>query len=857
MKLRTFLSILLIASQSALLGEDMATQQQQGEDALAAGLWEVAEMRFADCLATPGLAADDKARLAIQLAESLIRGDKPAEAAALLDQSFLENSAEAPFWKAHALAGIGRFAEAAELFSQVWMNAAAPHRVEAGFSHASILLSLTKTEAALETLKSLAKLKDPATSTRAKLLTVETLLDLGRPSDARESMPAAAEISAENQPLATFLDAHLMLAERRFNDAAPAFQNLLNQSQGQSLTRHHAAAIGLADALAAAGDPQAAAKSLLTFIQEHPESPLLDPMFRRLQLWLPDAPTAIDPILEQLAQWITPPEAKALGMITATPTDADAAAASAWSTIHKANELLAFSMFTRAIALHRMATPESRAEAFRLMTRVRLDNPAHSLATRALFQTSRWLLEEGKIERAIAVLDLLRETATSPSLRGEAAFLEARTAYQQGDPKLAAELFDEAARTLPDSSANTARLNAGIARLRIADPPGVTLIQQNGRPADHHLAADLTLEQALAATPPSAARTSLAKFIAQHPAHPRNPEARLAAVEAALADTPPDLVAAQSQLDSLTSEQNSPPALPPARIALARLRIADLAKNSPEAIRVAREIMEKHPQDPANAEAAFTLGRNLFETKDYNPARLVLEKLAASDTDPSRAQAAWLLAARSATWVGTLSSKEEALVLFDKTIAADGALASIARLEKADHLIKNMYRFAEAAQFLQQWFDTLPETDPLRLPAGLLLGQALYAQGTTSPDSLKKALEIYDLLLPHAQKHPALVHRLQYLRGLVLEQLPNENDPNSKRDGQALNAFYSVLETTTPPTEWEYFELCGFKALSLLEKAQRWPAAIAVAQKIASFKGPRAEEAANRAAQLQLKYMIW
>jgi hypothetical protein len=66
-----------------------------------------------------------------------------------------------------------------------------------------------------------------------------------------------------------------------------------------------------------------------------------------------------------------------------------------------------------------------------------------------------------------------------------------------------------------------------------------------------------------------------------------------------------------------------------------------------------------------------------------------------------------------------------------------------------------------------------------------------------------------------------------------------------------------VLETTTPPAEWEYFERCGFRALALLEKAERWPVAITVAKKIASFKGPRAEEAATRASQLQLKHMIW
>jgi hypothetical protein len=90
-----------------------------------------------------------------------------------------------------------------------------------------------------------------------------------------------------------------------------------------------------------------------------------------------------------------------------------------------------------------------------------------------------------------------------------------------------------------------------------------------------------------------------------------------------------------------------------------------------------------------------------------------------------------------------------------------------------------------------------------------------------------------------------------------LEQIPDAKDPSRKRDKLAFIAYYSVLETSTAPAEWHYFELCGFRALALLEKADRWPAAIACAKKIASFHGPRAEEAASRASQLQLEHMIW
>ena len=86
---------------------------------------------------------------------------------------------------------------------------------------------------------------------------------------------------------------------------------------------------------------------------------------------------------------------------------------------------------------------------------------------------------------------------------------------------------------------------------------------------------------------------------------------------------------------------------------------------------------------------------------------------------------------------------------------------------------------------------------------------------------------------------------------------PDAKDPSRKREKEAFNAYYSVLETETVPEEWHYFELCGFRALALLEKAGRWPAAVACAKKISSFNGPRAEEAASRASQIQLKHMIW
>lgn len=862
MKLWPLFPIILLVGQPALLGQGAAASpriEREGDDALAAGLWEVAELHFRERLADPSLTPDAKSQVALRLAESLVRAGNPAEALELLGQSFVAKNPEAPFWKAQALAGQGRFAEAAGIFSTLLADPAAPHRSEAGLTLASLQLALGQAEAALDTLAKLVPQSDSAAAVKIRLCQVGILLDLKRPAEARQAMPGKETVAAGDLPLAAFLEAQLLLNGGHPADAEAAFQELVNHPHGQSLVRYHSAAIGLADAIQAQGNPQAAAASLLAFLQDHSDSPLLEAIFQRILQWLPEKPTATDPLLERIARWITPPELPATGPVATTSSATGAAAVAAWPAYAAPDELtdlLAFSLYTRAVGLHRVATPESRAESRRLLNRLRAENPDHVLANRALYQLARWFLDEGSTDQAFSILDTLRNTAKSPVLKGDAAFLEARAAYLNGDPKQAIPLFDEAAQTLAGPEARSARLHAAIARLRGGDLKGTTLIQQQGVPPDKELETDLELERALSTTPPSAAGPAIAAFLARFPDHPRASEARLAAAEAALAGPSPDLPFARAQLDSLSAAADKGAALPAPRIALARLRAADLSNDSAATIAAAQAIIASYPADPAAAEAAFTLGRNLFQAGSYNPARLVLEKLAAADTDPARAQAAWLLAARSAALGGTPKSKEEALILFDKAIESTGPVTPIAILEKARHLI-DIYRLAEASAFLRKWTAKLPEDDPLQLPAGLLLGEALYAQGSGNPAALVEALAVYDKLLAHAKSQPALLNRLQYLRGTTLEQLPDEKDPAKKRAKQAFQAYHSVLETSTPPAEWEYFERCGFRALALLEKAGRWQAAITVAKKIASFKGPRAEEAAARATELQLKHMIW
>ncbi len=849
MKSVWILPLTLLALRPLSAAAEPGMLERKGDEALASGLWEMAAAHFSTCLSTKELGPADKTRVAIRLAEAWIRQGKTQDALDLLGQSFVSKHPEATFWKGQALASLGRLQEALDLFIPLLGGSATPHFAELVLTTANLQLALGRQDEALATLALLTSDASQPSSSRARLHQIEILLDRQRYEEARRILPPSSGLSPADQALATYLDGQLLLAEQKPEEAAARFQALIDQPRGQSLRTHHLAAAGLARALKARGTPETAVPFLLAFIQDNPDSPLLDPLFEALLDLLPATPVPADPILERISQWITPSEIPATGLIATFDNDA----AGAWPGPSSGSLLLAHSLHSRALGLLRCATPSAIAEASSLLQRLRLEFPSHPLADRALLQLALLALTQNQPDRAFGMLDTLRRTTSLPPLKGRAAFLEARAAYDRGDRAQAVTLYQEAADALDGEAARAASLNAAV--IRLTETPGSLTIQQNSRPVEPSIAPDVELERALSEPDLAKRRTAIEEFLSTHPEHPRVPEARLAAAECALAGSAPDLAFARSQFEAIGSP-DAATSLAPARLALLGLRIADRSGDSAAAIAAARSLLDRFPADPAAAEAMLVLGRNLFETRSYNDARLVLEKLAASDTDPGRAQAAWLLAARSAALVPTSQSQQEALILFDKAIDAKGPVSPLARLEKARLLI-DMNRLPEAVSFLSKWFSSLEEKDPLHLPAGLLLGEAVYARGGTDAQSLASAIEVYDKLLVHATDQPAVFNRIQYLRGKTLEQIPDPADPSGKRERQAFIAYYSVLETEAPPAEWHYFELCGFRALALLEKAGRWPAAIACAKKIASFKGPRAAEAATRASQLQLKHMIW
>mgnify|MGYP000491665826 FL=1 len=129
MKLWPFFSILLLVWQLPLLGQETAStrDEQKGHDALADGLWEVAEQHFRMRLVDPTLSQVAKSQVAMRLAEAFVCSGSFDEALDLLGQSFVVKNADFSFWKAQALTGKNRFKEAVDIFSTLLADAAAPY----------------------------------------------------------------------------------------------------------------------------------------------------------------------------------------------------------------------------------------------------------------------------------------------------------------------------------------------------------------------------------------------------------------------------------------------------------------------------------------------------------------------------------------------------------------------------------------------------------------------------------------------------------------------------------------------------------------------------------------------------------
>jgi tetratricopeptide (TPR) repeat protein len=822
--------------------------EQQGLKALADFLPDVAASRFQSALAEKELTVPDQMRIRLLLAESLIRSNQPDEATKTLDDPSLKDQASALFWEAQALRAQGKFAEAIALFDLAIGTKNFPYYGESVITRSRLLSALGSHRDAIAGLNLLTSSKSPL-AIRAKLDQTHLLCLTGKYPEARKVLPALKSLRGNELLEARLLDGKLLQAESQFTKATALFTAILQEFKRDAETLPpiiHPAVIGQARAMASLNRRADAADVILAFVQAHPTSPELADAFVLLHYLQTNVPTAEDPvqnlIQQRLTDWSNTPIVAHSPMI-ADPGDS---AISSYPLLQELDhpELHAQALYTRILALAGAKEPEQCAQLRQLATQLNLLHPGHSLATAATIELARNEFQNQQSEKARNLLDSLLSLEQSSDHFVAVNLLLADECFEKKDFVRASLYFEKAAARLSATPRSSALFNAGISSLLVNDDASWDRLLKEASPK---LSVSLTLERALHTIKqsPEAAMPLLEKFIIDQPQHARIGEARLAMAYCALKLQRPDLSMAKAQLDSINATVVSAESLLATKILLAQAQ-----QDQNTVITLSRSFIAQYPDSPAVAEMTLNLGMALYQNGDMNDARQVLQKLEKSH--PAQAGPSLLIAARAAARTGTPQSLTEAISIFDKIITADSPLSAFAVLEKARTLIdaKSPSGLVQAREELQKLFYKIAADSPLHTPTGLLLIEILYAQGGSDSTQYEASLKVQDVLLEKKQTSTVETHRIHYYRGLTLEQL---NKPD-----EALDVYYQVIESASKeaPADWDYLERCGFNAIALLEKSERWEPAIALAKKLSSYPTPRANEAAERAKNLGLEHMI-
>lgn len=822
--------------------------EQQGLKALADFLPDVAASRFQSALAEKELTVPDQMRIRLLLAESLIRSNQPDEATKILDDPSLKDQASALFWEAQALRAQGKFAEAIALFDLAIGTKNFPYYGESVITRSRLLSALGSHRDAIAGLNLLTSSKSPL-AIRAKLDQTHLLCLTGKYPEARKVLPALKSLRGNELLEARLLDGKLLQAESQFTKATALFTAILQEFKRDAETLPpiiHPAVIGQARAMASLNRRADAADVILAFVQAHPTSPELADAFVLLHYLQTNVPTAEDPvqnlIQQRLTDWSNTPIVAHSPMI-ADPGDS---AISSYLLLQELDhpELHAQALYTRILALAGAKEPEQCAQLRQLATQLNLLHPGHSLATAATIELARNEFQNQQSEKARNLLDSLLSLEQSSDHFVAVNLLLADECFEKKDFVRASLYFEKAAARLSATPRSSALFNAGISSLLVNDDASWDRLLKEASPK---LSVSLTLERALHTIKqsPEAAMPLLEKFIIDQPQHARIGEARLAMAYCALKLQRPDLSMAKAQLDSINATVVSAESLLATKILLAQAQ-----QDQNTVITLSRSFIAQYPDSHAVAEMTLNLGMALYQNGDMNDARQVLQKLEKSH--PAQAGPSLLIAARAAARTGTPQSLTEAISIFDKIIAADSPLSAFAVLEKARTLIdaKSPSGLVQAREELQKLFYKIAADSPLHTPTGLLLIEILYAQGGSDSTQYEASLKVQDVLLEKKQTSTVETHRIHYYRGLTLEQL---NKPD-----EALDVYYQVIESASKeaPADWDYLERCGFNAIALLEKSERWESAIDLAKKLSSYPTPRANEAAERAKNLGLEHMI-
>jgi TolA-binding protein len=780
------------------------------------GVPEVAVERLQK-LTMENLAPNERELAALKLGQALVETGAAEKALEILSQPNLAQNPQAIFWKAQALASLGRWVEALPLYQKAAASANFPDRAEATFGQAESLRALGHPEEAKRILESLENV--PRWRTRARLGIAQVLIDSGDLAAAerllRETKPR--ELMLRNQR--RFLLGRLNLAQKNPARAIETLNVILQRPEGVSHSLLVATLFTLADAHLRAGTPEAGDDPLEEFIDHHPEDSALPAIFARLdQLYRKER----KPSTNELERWMRDP---------AEPRQALAQWYFARSQLRAGRE----------------------EEAIALLTQLSQSKVRAPSLGEADLELARLHLARRQWQAAVAAAEAAELQNSAPDFRERADWLIAEANYRAGQLGKAADMYERLGRE-SSNRADDALFNAALCWLRLdrTDEFAADYRRISNAPGGEKVQGDLLLEQGLlqAAQGKPEADATLRKFIREFPNSPRLSEAWVALAELAFHARKPGLKEAREDLARARAANPTAAALE--RADYLQLWIEDAASSGDQAavIAAANDFLQRHPTSAFAAEVRMKLAEAYYRRGDLASAQTQFELLAQKNPGAALTEKALFFAARSAMSSMAAGALDHALALLDQVVKMGGELKWAARNEQATierRLGKNSEALALYDEVLKNNAKPAEQREAL---CGK--GDIYYDMGAADPQNYRRAIEFYEQLANEPGVPAFWRNQADFKKGKALEKL----DDNAA----ALTTYFSVIEEGARPEvqhEFFWFYKAGFNAAHLLEEAKDWKSAVAVYRRLSAVGGTRSEEAKARLTQLRLEHFLW
>lgn len=849
--LRALLVITLTAGFSG--GATSWTEVQKSPDYLTAKkqiadyLPDLAIARIEKLLALPDLEVSARASLLTLLGEARVRANQPGEALKTLDDPALRDFSPAHRWRSYALTRLGRYRDAIAELEKIDRPAMRP---AADLQTGKLHLALRNLDAARASLEPLLASNEPALSREATLQLISLALADRRPEDAASLLQTFTPANPAEENLVRYLSGRLHLLRGERLAAVGTFQALLSEPDTRKnlpAPLFHEATLALVDALALEGNENEAVNAILDTLEDYPDSPKLQLLFARLRQWSDRIETAS--VIEKLATWL--PTLPAPPNFSLVPPGSSVAhpGTSLAAPVASPRSLLALEFL--ATQNLRSSTPEFRLKGQLQFSLLKLlSRPGSPAVNRALLELGILEMTNARHEQALALFSLLEENVKSPLLRAHAKALAGQAAFALAEPSKASQFFleaeDIARRARQTDLASVSALNSGLALLSTSRSKELDEI--TGNLDSPEARSFLLLERGLylSTRHDPGARDLLARFLADFPNAPRTSEAALALAESAVFTPPFDRALAETHLASLRFDPETESVLEARRL----LVLLTLGTQTQQA----RDFLTRHPDHPLADRILFRLGLAYRkpareEDKEIGKANLQFELLLDQYPESRFSEAARYYSALTSIALKTESADKNALKRLRELIESKGVLANEAAITLCSFLI-DRNRQGTALEEINRFLEhpKLPPVDRQRL---LILG----ADASNQAGDHETALAYYDTLLQMDKLPVATRHRANFIRGQALEKL--------NRTREALEAYYEVINRQFDPAnttslEWKWFDKCGIEgALALLEKEQRWRAAITLAEKIGASGSPRSADAREIADRLALEHFIY